>query len=57
MSGNIVNTTDANFEADVLQSDTPGTWLTSGQAGVRHVKQLHLYLKYLQTNTKAKLKS
>ena len=23
MSGNIVNTTDANFEADVLQSDTP----------------------------------
>ena len=23
MSGNIVNTTDANFEADVLQSDVP----------------------------------
>ncbi|MDM1284061.1 thioredoxin [Acinetobacter towneri] len=23
MSGNIVNTTDANFETDVLQSDTP----------------------------------
>ena len=23
MSANIVNTTDANFEADVLQSDTP----------------------------------
>ena len=23
MSGNIVNTTDANFEADVLQSDIP----------------------------------
>ena len=23
MSGNIVNTSDANFEADVLQSDTP----------------------------------
>ncbi|PWB14402.1 thioredoxin [Acinetobacter sp. AM] len=23
MSGNIINTTDANFEADVLNSDTP----------------------------------
>ncbi len=23
MSGNIVNTTDANFDADVLQSDAP----------------------------------
>ncbi|CAG2155825.1 unnamed protein product [Oppiella nova] len=29
MSGNIVNTTDDNFDADVLQSDIP----ISGQAG------------------------
>lgn len=56
MSGNIVNTTDANFEADVLQSDVP-VLVDFGQAGVHHVKQLHLYLKCLLMNTKAKLKS
>jgi hypothetical protein len=44
MSANIVNTTDANFQADVL--DLKRLYLlTSGQAGVRHVKPLHLCLK------------
>ncbi len=31
-------------------------WLTSGLAGVRHVKQLHLYLKYLQDEYQGKVK-
>lgn len=52
MSATIVNTTDENFQADVLDAETPvlvDFWL----AGVRLVKPLHLYLKTCQMNMQA----
>lgn len=49
MSATIVNTTDDNFQADVLDAETLYL-LTSGQDGVHLVKQSHLCLKTYQVN-------
>jgi hypothetical protein len=37
--GNILEVTDANFEAEIVNGDTP-SWLTSGQNGAARVKRL-----------------
>lgn len=53
MSATIVNTTDDNFQADVLDAETP-VLVDFGQVGVHLVKQLHLFLKIYQVNMRVK---
>lgn len=49
MSATIVNTTDDNFQADVLDAGTP-VLVDFGQVGVHLVKPSHLFLKIYQVN-------